>query len=161
MISTETIAFFTGRHRFLSNFYPCEIIYQSYKYANVECAYQAQKFKMNGRWMFMRIKNPALAKKLAQTHITKQRKDFHEQKLQIMEELLREKFNQSWFRNKLLATGDRQLVEGNTWGDTFWGVCDGVGENHLGKLLMKIRAELVSSQEQSRLQDPIHRGRTS
>ncbi len=45
-------------------------------------------------------------------------------------------------REKLLATGDRKLVEGNTWGDTFWGVCRGNGKNHLGKILMKIRAEL-------------------
>lgn len=33
--------------------------------------------------------------------------------------------------------------EGNTWGDKFWGVCDGEGENHLGKLLMEVRAELT------------------
>lgn len=43
---------------------------------------------------------------------------------------------------RLLATGDAQLVEGNTWGDTFWGVCDGVGENHLGRLHMWIRSML-------------------
>jgi predicted NAD-dependent protein-ADP-ribosyltransferase YbiA (DUF1768 family) len=42
----------------------------------------------------------------------------------------------------LKATGDEELVEGNWWNDTFWGVCNGVGENNLGKLLMKIRAEL-------------------
>jgi predicted NAD-dependent protein-ADP-ribosyltransferase YbiA (DUF1768 family) len=46
-------------------------------------------------------------------------------------------------REMLLLTGDCELVEGNTWGDKFWGVCDGEGENHLGKLLMKIRAELA------------------
>ena len=44
--------------------------------------------------------------------------------------------------DKLLATGDAELVEGNTWGDQVWGVCDGVGENHLGKTLMRIRSEL-------------------
>lgn len=41
----------------------------------------------------------------------------------------------------LEATGDAELIEGNHWGDTFWGVCNGVGQNNLGKLLMAIRSE--------------------
>lgn len=47
-------------------------------------------------------------------------------------------------KEKLLATGDRELVEGNFWGDAYWGVYLGVGENKLGKTLMKIRSELRS-----------------
>ena len=39
----------------------------------------------------------------------------------------------------LLETGDEELVEGNTWSDTTWGVCNGVGENKLGRLLMIVR----------------------
>uniref|UniRef100_UPI00345E83CD NADAR domain-containing protein n=1 Tax=uncultured Duncaniella sp. TaxID=2768039 RepID=UPI00345E83CD len=46
---------------------------------------------------------------------------------------------------KLIATGDAELVEGNYWHDTVWGVCDGVGENHLGKILMRVREELKNS----------------
>lgn len=44
----------------------------------------------------------------------------------------------------LLDTGDEELVEGNTWGDRYWGVDirTNVGENKLGKILMKIREEL-------------------
>ena len=44
----------------------------------------------------------------------------------------------------LLATGDANLEEGNTWNDTFWGVdlANGCGQNNLGKILMKIRGEL-------------------
>jgi predicted NAD-dependent protein-ADP-ribosyltransferase YbiA (DUF1768 family) len=61
-----------------------------------------------------------------------------------MEDLSRQKFSHPELRQKLLDTGSCTLVEGNTWGDTFWGVCDGVGENHLGKLLMTIRADLES-----------------
>ena len=54
-----------------------------------------------------------------------------------------EKFSCNFYLlHKLLTTGDAKIVEGNTWGDTFWGVCGGVGENHLGKVLMRIRAEL-------------------
>ena len=44
---------------------------------------------------------------------------------------------------ELIATGHLDLIEGNTWNDTFWGVCDGAGENNLGKLLMKVRASLL------------------
>jgi len=64
-----------------------------------------------------------------------------------METLLRDKFTRhADLRILLLDTGDRELVEGNTWDDRFWGVCEGVGENHLGRLLMKIRAELREGQ---------------
>ena len=61
-----------------------------------------------------------------------------------MEEALRAKFNIPEFKEKLLATGEMHLEEGNNWNDTFWGVDlkTGKGENHLGKLLMKIRKEL-------------------
>jgi predicted NAD-dependent protein-ADP-ribosyltransferase YbiA (DUF1768 family) len=45
-------------------------------------------------------------------------------------------------REKLIDTGDRQLIEANDWGDTFFGVCDGVGRNHLGEILMKIRSNI-------------------
>lgn len=43
----------------------------------------------------------------------------------------------------LINTGDAELIEGNSWGDTFWGECNGIGENNLGKILMKIRKEIV------------------
>jgi predicted NAD-dependent protein-ADP-ribosyltransferase YbiA (DUF1768 family) len=46
----------------------------------------------------------------------------------------------------LLETGDAELIEGNDWGDTFWGVCGGKGNNFLGKLLMEVRKELRSAQ---------------
>jgi hypothetical protein len=59
-----------------------------------------------------------------------------------MVDLLCQKFTNSELRQKLLATEDAILIEGNTWGDTFWGVCKGVGKNHLGKILMAIRKEL-------------------
>ena len=42
----------------------------------------------------------------------------------------------------LLATDDMEIIEGNVWGDTFWGVCDGKGENNLGKVLMEVRQHL-------------------
>ena len=70
------------------------------------------------------------------------RPDWEDVKLSVMEGLLRQKFREEPFKSQLKATGDAQLVEGNYWGDVYWGVCRGQGENHLGKLLMKIRGEI-------------------
>ena len=73
------------------------------------------------------------------------RPDWEEVKVGIMEEIVRAKFTQHpELAARLLATGDKVLVEGNHWGDTCWGVDTrtGQGENHLGKILMKVREEL-------------------
>ena len=60
-----------------------------------------------------------------------------------MYEIVLAKFTQNPdLKKKLLATGDEHLEEGNTWGDTIWGTVDGVGENRLGKILMRVRDEL-------------------
>ena len=68
------------------------------------------------------------------------RTDWSQIKLEVMADLLWQKFIiNPKLRSMLLATGDRELVEGNTWGDTFWGKCGGVGTNHLGNLLMRLR----------------------
>ena len=63
-------------------------------------------------------------------------------KFMLMKRLLKMKFAIPELKEMLLATGDEELVEGNYWHDTIWGVCDGVGENHLGKMLMEIREDL-------------------
>ena len=55
---------------------------------------------------------------------------------------LRIKFKNPELRSLLLATGNEELVEGNWWRDTYWGVCEGVGQNKLGKLLMQVREEV-------------------
>lgn len=63
-----------------------------------------------------------------------------------MSGLVRQKFNHRYpeLRTKLLSTGDLEIIEGNHWGDTFWGVCNGTGENHLGRILMQVREDLRS-----------------
>ena len=71
--------------------------------------------------------------------------DWELRKVGIMEGFLRQKFAHPDLREKLLATGDAVLIEGNTWNDTFWGVCNGVGQNQLGLLLMKIRSEIINN----------------
>jgi predicted NAD-dependent protein-ADP-ribosyltransferase YbiA (DUF1768 family) len=60
-----------------------------------------------------------------------------------MRQVLVRKFSHPELRAALLSTGDALLVEGNHWGDIFWGVCRGEGENWLGRLLMALRGQMV------------------
>lgn len=64
-------------------------------------------------------------------------------KVQIMKDIIYQKFKQNeLLKWNLLATKDKELIEGNTWGDTFWGICNNEGQNYLGKILMSVRREL-------------------
>ncbi len=56
--------------------------------------------------------------------------------------LLTLKFKDPYLRDKLLRTGEARLIEGNWWKDRFWGQVNGVGENHLGRLLTLVRYHL-------------------
>jgi predicted NAD-dependent protein-ADP-ribosyltransferase YbiA (DUF1768 family) len=68
-------------------------------------------------------------------------------KFDVMETCVRYKFeHHSQLRDKLLATGDAVLEEGNDWGDQIWGVVNGAGENRLGKILMNVRDDLRRDQ---------------
>lgn len=136
------ITSFRGEFAFLSNFSPCKVIFDGKEYQTTEAAYQAAKtFDEKEREQIRLAKTPGETKKLGKK--VKLRSDWEEVKLQVMEDLLRQKFNQPKFADKLLDTMDEELVEGNYWSDVFYGQCPlGVGLNHLGKLLMKIRSEL-------------------
>ena len=132
---------FREPYDFLSNFYSCKIIYKGITYNNAEAAYQAQKCPE--RALEFCSLTGAQAKKLGR--LVEMNSDFETKKLVIMTEILIEKFYQNPdLMEKLLATKDAELIEGNWWGDTFWGVCtnkkmDHIGENWLGKILMSIR----------------------
>lgn len=135
------ITSFTGENRWLSNFIGGNPIQcsQGLLFNTVENAYQASKSNdVEVRKRFINI-TPGQAKRLGRKLSI--REDWESVKIQVMEDLLRQKFCCSPFRELLLNTSG-ELVEGNTWGDKFWGVCNGTGENNLGKLLMKIRSEL-------------------
>ena len=66
---------------------------------------------------------------------------------------IREKFKHTDLKELLLSTGDQELVEGNTWNDTYWGICRGEGQNNLGKILMKVRMELRQQNDKPSLED--------
>ena len=68
---------------------------------------------------------------------------FHRSRILIMCEIIRSKFKHNPdLAKKLLATGNAELIEGNTWNDTYWGVCNGAGQNKLGEVLMATRSNL-------------------
>lgn len=143
---------FTDEYEMYSNFYPCVIYHKGIKFPTLEHAYQAMKTNDHSFWKL--ISNlPADKAWLARRRgrVIKARPDWDDQvRLMVMEELLRKKFSQTKFKNKLLSTGDEPLEEGNWWHDNFYGnctcgkrkECEPQGENHLGKMLMKIREEL-------------------
>ncbi len=168
---------FDGPWRFLSNFwYPVKVklwigsdgmvwggsthyaapgtTYTYEEYDSTEHAYQASKFldpKLRERFRYNGL-TPGQAKRLAYNLRSKIRSDWQQVNIAIMRDLLRQKFEYSILRRKLLSTFQAELVEGNTWHDNFWGncvcgerpECSAPGENWLGKLLMEIRRGFIS-----------------
>ena len=136
---------FKGKYNFLSNFYRVKLLIDGKEYATTEHYFQSMKFlDPRIQEQIRTVSTPAQAKKLAKQNNSEVRKDWFNISLEVMEKALKAKFEIPELKEKLLATEDKELQEGNTWNDTFWGVNlkTGKGENHLGKLLMKIRGEL-------------------
>lgn len=138
--SDKEINGFFGGYRYLSNFHECPVYYEGVMYPSTENAFMAAKtLDRDERLQFVHI-SPKEAKALGRT--IKLRPDWNEVRVEVMYAVIFDKF----YRNKgirrwLLETGDKLLVEGNHWKDTFWGVCEGEGENMLGKILMQIRED--------------------
>ncbi len=131
---------FSGKYRFLSNFSCSYMVISGIKFKTVEAAFQAAKTLNPKLQVQISRLVPAEAKKLGR--MVELRPDWENIKLGVMASLIHEKFKHQVLRQKLIDTGDVALIEGNIWHDTFWGVCQGVGENHLGKILMKERDEI-------------------
>jgi len=129
-------------HRFLSNFWMSSVEYEGIIYPSSEHAYQAAKFfPVKTRQKIATLKTPGEAKRFGRRN--PMRDDWEDVKVEEMYKILLTKFGNKELRQLLLATGDQELIEGNTWGDKFWGQCPvGDGENWLGKLLMKVRREI-------------------
>jgi ribA/ribD-fused uncharacterized protein len=155
-----TISRFCNEYEFLSNFYPVLVclhcsrgnqilstLFQSANegcvvYGCVENAFQAAKVLDPDQRIVFRHVTASKAKRLGRKVVL--RGDWEKVKVQIMKELLRQKFSYPLLAQQLLDTGDAILVEGNDWHDTYWGVDakTGLGANMLGVLLMSVRYEL-------------------
>ncbi len=144
----DAIADFRGDYAFLSNFYDAVVELDGVDYPTVEHAFQAAKtHDFDQRRTIRKAETPGAAKRLGRR--LKRRDDWFDVSLQIMESLVRQKFTRyPELGDQLRATGDAPLIEGNTWNDRFYGAVwnstsnEWLGENHLGRILMKVRAEL-------------------
>lgn len=151
---------FSGEYEFLSNFYDCvqnsdiahlneegEAKFIKDTFRTVEHAFQASKTLVRAEQEEIRDVVSAKAAKSLGRRATL-RGDWDQKRITIMERLVSDKFYQNFsLRMQLIATEGYKLVEGNTWKDQFWGVtADGIGENHMGKILMKIRDEIIRNQ---------------
>lgn len=134
---------FRGKNYFLSNFYEVPVTYKGITYRNNEAAFQAQKVRDFEKQKEFSNLNPSEVKKKGRHVKLRKDVDWDSVKTGFMRDIVSEKFNQNKdLKIKLLATGDKHLEEGNTWGDRIWGTVNGVGENRLGKILMQVRKEL-------------------
>jgi len=149
------ISSFTGEYSFLSNFHKVNIhnpivdifFDKPHIYPSVEHAYQAAKtHDINERMQISLAATPGIAKKLGSK--VNLREDWDQVKIQIMYNLVSEKFKKKSLREKLLATQPHFLCEGNYWHDNFWGYCECEKcrkipkQNHLGQILMKVRDQI-------------------
>lgn len=116
------------------------LVYRREGFKSGEHAFQAAKaIHRKDHLLVKHAVTPVAAKKVGRR--IAMRSDWEDVKIEVMREVLRSKFANREMRKLLLATGDDELIEGNYWGDRFWGVCNGRGHNWLGKLLMEVRAE--------------------
>ena len=132
---------FRGKYYFLSNFFEIPVTWDGVTYQNNEAAFQSAKvLDKSVREKFSTL-DPSSAKRKGRN--VQLRHDWEQVKYDIMYEICRAKFSQNEeLKTKLLETEDQHLEEGNTWGDMIWGTVNGKGQNHLGKILMRVREEL-------------------
>lgn len=169
----EPILKFRQEFGYLSNFNVLKnkIHYLGYDYISVEAGYMAQKCDDVAWKQYCSTISPSwngnaqgeMKKAAYNVELTK---DFSDKRLKIMLDLLRLKFrNNPYLANKLVATYPKMIMEGNTWNDKYWGATISkrnssnnveleklykeftqyfyVGQNYLGRLLMKVRDELM------------------
>ena len=151
-LDTDQQVFFYERDFYvLSNFSAFRLRWKDFDFPTSEHAYQWEKFAdfrvASAGWSIRpRILNAPSAHeafKIAEQNKEHVRAGWHDVRVGIMRDILRAKAEQhEYVRRKLLATGDRELIE-DSWRDAFWGWGeDKQGQNMLGKLWMEVRAEL-------------------
>lgn len=141
----KEITRFNGRWHFLSNFYATPVPYMGVTWKTSEHAFQAAKLTGGDFERIQKIPSAGHAKIFARS--CPKPLDWDDRKVQVMREVLLSKFTASQqLRTWLMETGEARLIEGNTWGDKYWGAVlfrgGWLGENMLGKLLMELRVDL-------------------
>jgi len=140
---------FKNEYYWASNFATVIVYYDGEDYPTIEHAFQAAKTLDPVERQYVRSAgSPGKAKRRGRKVTL--RPDWEDVKFEIMLDLNRQKYAHASFQQKLLATGDEELVEGNDWDDEIWGVvlATGKGQNLMGKILMQIRQELQHCTDQ-------------
>lgn len=141
------ITHFTSyEHRWLSNFWPCEIIFEGVTYRSVEHAYMSAKSD-DPEWKLFCLNTEKPADVKYKSKEIELRPDWDDIKVKVMRKCVTEKFTQEPFKTMLLETGTEHIQEGNWWGDRFWGVdlnvSPPIGKNMLGILIMEVRNSMI------------------
>lgn len=138
---------FKDEYDFLSNFYIHNVVYEELVFPTNENAFQAMKTSDKDKRQKFTTITASQSKQMGRQ--VQLRSDWEEAKNTIMYEIVKAKFSQDNFlKEKLLATKNEVLEEGNWWHDNYWGICNCIkcqdikGKNNLGKILMLVRKEL-------------------
>lgn len=138
---------FKGEYRWLSNFFPAKVSLDGTYYPSVENAYQAAKFSQAHERRKFELCLARTAKVWGKKAIL--RPTWDQEKLALMKFLVEQKFRDEEFAEMLKAIPEYvHIMEGNNWGDSFWGAVinpgtlEWEGQNHLGRILMDIRDRL-------------------
>ena len=137
---------FQNDYRWLSNFAPVKITLGNIEYSSVEVAFLSAKSE-DIEWKAFcsdETNTPGQVKK--ESRLINLIDNWETIKLDVMKECLIQKFTQEPYKSQLIATDNQHIQEGNNWNDKFWGVClkTNEGQNNLGKLIMKIRQDLIN-----------------
>lgn len=163
-MSEGIIDSFKDEYAFLSNFYPSpvfigeeiDLLPDGWKYPTVEHAFQAAKTtSIIQRHRIINAPTPGLAKRLGRDVTLRSGWDegpepwWYGLKMKVMQHLIVQKFAAgSQLAAKLVDTGDAVLIEGNYWGDIYWGAIKNgmgqylIGQNRLGIILQAQRKML-------------------
>ena len=150
-VTDEAIKGFFGEYRFLSNF---EVLKKpiyvfsngvEYIYWSSEAAYMS--FKSDDpafKAALEEVPTPGAAKRLGRSVELVSDWSNGVRDMAMYEAVYAKFENNLELKQKLIDTSQKLLVETNNWGDTYWGECAGIGQNNLGKTLMRVRQELMS-----------------
>ena len=133
--------YMTGKYAFLSNYYLRNVFYNGITYSSAETAFQLQKYPISQRQKYCKL-DPWQAKPLGRKAPIDIKK-WDSKKDEIMFEIVKCKFEQNPDLAQKLIMVTEPIIEHNDWNDTYWGVCNGKGQNKLGQILMEIRSILI------------------
>ena len=147
---------------FLSNFFKCDFVFNGQPYSCVEQGYQCTKAKICGDEKayheILKCTLPTDMKRIGGSILTTEK--WERLKLEVMEDLIFCKFRQNQtLYNCLINTRPLNLIECTT--DYFWGsgclfgsiaLDEGCweGQNYMGKILVRVRTQLVYELEESK-----------